>query len=77
MPLAGAHRLPLVQRWSDQGLPQRTTSFDSKSTVELHITVPQQASTKRCHSNLTASSQKWDTRTIFLSDGTAFSGQLA
>jgi len=40
----------------------------------LHITVPQQASVKRCHSHLTASSQKWDTRTIFLIDEAAFSG---
>jgi hypothetical protein len=31
----------------------------------LHITVPQRAPVKRCHSDLTESFQKWDTRTIF------------
>jgi hypothetical protein len=38
----------------------------------LHITVPQQASLTRCHSHLTASSQKWHTRTIFFPMGPRF-----
>ena len=40
----------------------------------LHITVPPQATVKRCHSYLTASSQKWHIRTIFIDDETAFCG---
>jgi hypothetical protein len=35
--------------------------------------VPQRPSIKRCHSHLTAISQKWDRRTTFIGDGKAFS----